>query len=336
MSITDPKNPNDPNSLSYYAPRRPRDRMQTDRMQSLRAAQLQPPETGRSVRNVSIQPPDAPVPAWYDPRESSFENPFPESLRSIENEAIESLRELNHRARRAEIVALAGRFTVVGCIAAAIAFGYVFYFTDSFNRTADQDSDTAAPAVRADKLVLDHVRPAAANTFAAADPTTSRPLPLNVKTEEPPHDKAAALKVLPADTKSTFGAAPAAEHSTVSAEPPVKVIPTVAVPRAESDSEAPRQIQPDVLAAMMSRAEQLLSSGDVPAARLLLQRAAEAHNARAAFELAATYDPTVMKTVGNIGPRPDIALARSWYQKARDWGSPDAGKQLDALASAAK
>ena len=37
---------------------------------------------------------------------------------------------------------------------------------------------------------------------------------------------------------------------------------------------------------------------------------------------------------GANGARPDVNLARSWYQKARDWGSPDAPKHLEALASA--
>ena len=63
-------------------------------------------------------------------------------------------------------------------------------------------------------------------------------------------------------------------------------------------------------------------------------RGAEAHNARAAFELAATYDPIVIRQLGNNSARPDLALARAWYQRARDWGSPDAPKQLEALASA--
>jgi hypothetical protein len=60
----------------------------------------------------------------------------------------------------------------------------------------------------------------------------------------------------------------------------------------------------------------------------------EAHNARAAFELAATYDPIVIRQLGNNSARPDLALARAWYQRAREWGSPDGAKQLDALASA--
>jgi len=29
----------------------------------------------------------------------------------------------------------------------------------------------------------------------------------------------------------------------------------------------------------------------------------------------------------------DLAQARGWYQKALEWGSPEAQRQLDALAS---
>jgi hypothetical protein len=95
-----------------------------------------------------------------------------------------------------------------------------------------------------------------------------------------------------------------------------------------------RQMDPKEITALIKRGEEFASNGDVPAARLLLQRAAEAHDARAAFELAATYDPLVIKRLGNNSARPDLALARAWYQRARDWGSPDAPKQLEALASA--
>jgi hypothetical protein len=97
---------------------------------------------------------------------------------------------------------------------------------------------------------------------------------------------------------------------------------------------ASRQMDPKEIAALIKRGEEFASSGDLPAARLLLQRVAEAHNARAAFELAATYDPLVIKRFGSNSATPDLALARAWYQRARDWGSPDAAKQLEALASA--
>lgn len=95
----------------------------------------------------------------------------------------------------------------------------------------------------------------------------------------------------------------------------------------------PRQMDPTEAAALLKRAEELISSGDLPAARLLLQRVAESHNALAAFELGATYDPIVIKKLGSISAVPDLALAKTWYQRARDWGSSDASEHLEALAS---
>ena len=52
-----------------------------------------------------------------------------------------------------------------------------------------------------------------------------------------------------------------------------------------------REIDPAEVAALLKRAEALMSNGDLPAARLLLQRISETHNARAAYDLATTYDP---------------------------------------------
>lgn len=123
----------------------------------------------------------------------------------------------------------------------------------------------------------------------------------------PDHGNAARLQMPPANASSTTSAAAAV---------------------------APRQIDPQEIAALLKRAEELVSIGDLPAARLLLLRIAETHNARAAFELGATYDPNVIKRLEATSTAPDLALARAWYQRAQDWGLSDASKQLDALASA--
>ncbi len=101
-------------------------------------------------------------------------------------------------------------------------------------------------------------------------------------------------------------------------------------------SAALRRIDPAESAALLKRAEHLVASGDLPAARLLLHRLAEARNARAAYALGASYDPAVLKTLGSISAAPNPALARTWYQRSIDWGLADASKDLDALASADK
>ena len=65
----------------------------------------------------------------------------------------------------------------------------------------------------------------------------------------------------------------------------------------------------------------------------MLQRAAEAADPRAALVLAATYDPLVLADLGVGSLGPDLALARAWYHKARSFGSTDAPRRLELLAS---
>jgi TPR repeat protein len=122
--------------------------------------------------------------------------------------------------------------------------------------------------------------------------------------------------------------APAAPAAAVAAPPvtaaPVTAAPAVAAPLA-------RQIDPDELAVLMKRAKEMLGAGDIPAARLLLRRAADAQDPTAALMLAQTYDPDVLGTqdVRNINPDPE--MARTWYQKAAQLGSTDAQRRLAQL-----
>ena len=117
--------------------------------------------------------------------------------------------------------------------------------------------------------------------------------------------------------------APQQQQSTTSPEPP-------GAARAEPPM---REISPDEVAGFLRRAQELLASGDVQAARLLLLRAAEAHDAGAALSLAKTFDPILSKQFGAADPEPDLAQARNWYQKAEEWGALEARRQLEALAS---
>jgi len=94
-----------------------------------------------------------------------------------------------------------------------------------------------------------------------------------------------------------------------------------------------RELNPDEVAGFLRRAQELLAAGDVQAARLLLLRAAEAHDASAALSLAKTFDPILSKQFGAADPEPDLAQARNWYQKAEEWGALEARRQLEALAS---
>ena len=94
-----------------------------------------------------------------------------------------------------------------------------------------------------------------------------------------------------------------------------------------------RQGDTSELALMMKTGAEFMANGDISSARLLYRRAAEAGEAMAAFALAETYDPLMLrKLTPKGGIRPDIGLAQSWYEKAKDLGSTAAPERLERLA----
>jgi TPR repeat protein len=82
---------------------------------------------------------------------------------------------------------------------------------------------------------------------------------------------------------------------------------------------------------LMTRANLLLNQGDVAAARVVLDHAAETGDARALFALAETYDPLMLSGWGTLGTRGDVAKARELYAKAFSGGVQEAKDRLDAL-----
>jgi TPR repeat protein len=95
----------------------------------------------------------------------------------------------------------------------------------------------------------------------------------------------------------------------------------------------PRQLDPEEIASLRRRGEAFFANGDIAAARLMLMRAAEAADARAALLLATTYDPMALADNGIRGAFANPALARTWYERAKAFGSPDAPRRLELLAS---
>ena len=99
--------------------------------------------------------------------------------------------------------------------------------------------------------------------------------------------------------------------------------------RAGNEAAAPsKTLDAETLAALMTRAKSLLTLGDIAAARLLLERAANAQDATAAFLLAQTYDPAVLGVRDTRSITPDPVMARDWYRKAASFGSAAAQQRL--------
>ena len=90
-----------------------------------------------------------------------------------------------------------------------------------------------------------------------------------------------------------------------------------------------RHLDAAEIALLLKNGTVLMGNGDIVAARLMFQRAAEAGDAPAAFALAETYDPAVLANMGTKGAiKADIALAEKWYAKAKDLGSTAAPERL--------
>jgi len=116
--------------------------------------------------------------------------------------------------------------------------------------------------------------------------------------------------------------------------PPPPVAMAAATPQAmpaAPQAEVVRSLDPREVAVLVKRGQDLLAGGDVQSARLLLMRGAEARDARAALLVGTTYDPARLRQIGADGLA-DAAQARLWYQRAKEWGEPDAQRRLDALA----
>jgi hypothetical protein len=106
-----------------------------------------------------------------------------------------------------------------------------------------------------------------------------------------------------------------------------KSLPT---PRVDLEQSAQPSIDADdmELKRLMSRANVLIRQGDIGAARIVLERAAETGNAQALFALAETFDPVVLSTWGTLGTLGDAARARELYAKALAGGLEEARSRL--------
>jgi hypothetical protein len=103
------------------------------------------------------------------------------------------------------------------------------------------------------------------------------------------------------------------------------------IPTTLDDNHAAAQLDQTQIDFLIGQSQTLISEGDVEAARILLRRAAEAHDAGAALALGATYDPIMLAKLQVQGIAGDSSVARAWYKKAAEFGSPEAQERLNIL-----
>jgi len=127
---------------------------------------------------------------------------------------------------------------------------------------------------------------------------------------------------------------PAGWQVTPSAEP--DRAPAVAPERPRESASPTRVLTQEEIAVLRKMGDDYISSGDFVGARGVLERAAQAGDASAAFALASTYDPVVLARFKVRGLEPDIVKASFWYERARELGSAEAPHRLAELLASRK
>jgi TPR repeat protein len=117
------------------------------------------------------------------------------------------------------------------------------------------------------------------------------------------------------------------------APPPPSVTARPSGPAQPPSAKGTETLPPDVMAALMKRGEQFVALGDLAAARLLFQRAAEAGSAQAAIAMGRTYDPGFLSTGTLHGEKPDPASAIEWYHKAAALGDAQAAALMKSAGT---
>lgn len=115
------------------------------------------------------------------------------------------------------------------------------------------------------------------------------------------------------------------------ADIPAPPQPPLAAPPAPAAPLSPAGMSTTEQEALLNRVNGLLGQGDIGAARAVLNRLVRENNPKAAFILAQSYDPAVLKQGRVVGMRADPDLARNLYAQALRGGVTEAKAALDSL-----
>ncbi len=170
---------------------------------------------------------------------------------------------------------------------------------------------------------------ASSSTAADADATIATPAPDEARGR--PFPDAARRPIAPEPELNSTDARP--ELAALTAGHTLPPAPAPAAPSFDGNiSAAPSgttplpgpQLSAADLAALLARGDMLFSNGDLVAARLFYERAADAGEGQAALRLGETFDPVFLDRARLRGARGDLSTARSWYRRASDLGVAEA------------
>lgn len=217
------------------------------------------------------------------------------------------------------------------------SIAWYFFHTASIQKSAQSNGeserqpvlhDTQAPS-RAGAPSVEHL--AVTPPAADASPTAGKAAPSERSGAEGSIGSAVARTsaAAPEDAQEAHQRAASEAAREETSKPPEPSDPTLSAhgqdPRDVAHSGSAEPVQQDTAQTkLIAKARELLASGQVAAARLLLQRAAEGGDAAAALLLAETFDPAHASFPGAGAEVGDKETARMWYERAAALGSSEA------------
>jgi Peptidase C39 family len=224
-------------------------------------------------------------------------------------------------------------FAAIALVAAASIGAFLLTFSDADHLAAigtpARVTPTAAqgtPANREDAgaaaIIPAGPFPEAASTSVPAVPTESAAgqAPSDVPLIAP--KKEANPVALPPEAAPLMPPAPGASAA--------EATPSVAAPVPSVTADRPLLSAPEI-ATLLARGDALLANGDLAAARLFYERAANVGDGQAAIRLGETFDPVFLNHAQLRGARGDVVTALSWYRRARELGAAQAEVLLQSL-----
>ncbi len=199
---------------------------------------------------------------------------------------------------------------------------------------APEAAQPAAPAATAQAGAQSEPTPAPTPAAAPPQPQQAPAAPATTITVTPtaPPTPAAPPQEATAEApqRQALASPPRIAQPQAPPAPPTGVAPAAANVGAASGA---KRMPEAMMNALLSRGDALFAVGDVSAARLFYERAAEGGSARAAAAAGKTYDPAFLATIKARGMEPDPKAAADWYRTAAGRGDAEAPQLLRRLGA---
>ena len=194
-----------------------------------------------------------------------------------------------------------------------------------------------APALAPERIVEAPASADLPRADAAIRPSTDLPVAESPATPVPAVP-AEAVQFESAQSEARRADPPRAVTAEVITGPSATVVaegkaPSAPPPAVRAPVPATATTRPQDVKLLIDRGRQFFDAGDLVAARILFLRAADAGDAGAAVAMGATYDPVVLADRGYRPVAGDLDKARSWYERAKEMGSPEGPRRLEMLAN---